>query len=174
MDTGRADGSMVTGAPLKAYQAQLEAFKVRADAYAATVSVYSHDLDAIRYGVMTNTAPLPAPPPTPPGLTPEQHAAHLMLHDLVSVEEFEKLREVPGFIQLNTFWGAVGKQRYCCEVPVPRPIGEFGVVEGMKFISSSPVMNDTWMAQVEAKATPKPDRPSQWAQLQMWLANKLF
>ena len=51
----------------------------------------NHSLDAIRYLVLNagvdnlagEARNLPDPPATPPGLTPEQHAAHLAIHDLL-------------------------------------------------------------------------------------------
>lgn len=82
-----------------------------------------HFVDALRYALSAVPRPtikgdFPAPPPIPEGLTPEQHAAHLMLHDLLSVEEFEAEREKPGFVAINAHWGANGKRRFCCERPI--------------------------------------------------------
>lgn len=127
--------------------------------------------DAIRYAIMSSADQgearnLPAPPPTPPGLTPEQHAAHLAIHDLVSAEEFEVLREEPGFVQLSAYWGAIGPRKFCCEVATKAwPLGQHGYVGGMVWHSSMQ-LNEHWMAQME---TAQPVRRSAWESLKNWL-----
>ena len=114
----------------------------------------------------SNAAEYPDPPATPPGLTPDQHAAHLMLHDLVSVEEFEVLREEPGFVQVNAHWGAIGKRKFCCEKPRQLMPGEIGFVDA-GFYYNSVKLNADWMASVETEAAPV--RRSAWEKLKGWL-----
>lgn len=162
-------------------QLQVEMFKAKIDMYAAVADAHSHALDALRYAMMQGAridpAVYPDPPPTPPGLTPEQHAAHLAIHDLVSAEEFEVLREEPGFIQVNAHWGAIGKRKFCCELPTKVMQGQRGYVDGMVW-HSSVVLNDAWMAQIEGTTHDHLEaqikkRPW-WDRFLSWLADKVF
>lgn len=156
---------------LNAMHLKLDLFKAKVDAYAA---VTDHYADALRYSLMygmgavkTHHDPIadayPEPPPTPAGLTPEQHAAHLALHDLMSVEEFEEERCKPGFVGITAYWGANGKRKFCCEKPV--------IKEGQGFVDthwySSVKMNEMWMASIETEAAPV--RRSAWEKLKAWV-----
>lgn len=163
-------------------------FAAKIDTYKAEAEAFNHTLDAYRYAMesLAGKFTLPAPPVTPPGLTPEQHAAHLAIHDLVSVGEFEVLREEPGFVQINEHWGAIGKQRFCCERPVPIPTGQRGYTRaGMYF--NSVQLNAGWMAKIEHSddgitwtpiapedfMPPKEKRPW-WSRFLTWIADKVF
>ena len=151
-------------------------FDLKIKEYAAKVDIFSaqvdHYADALRYGMgamqtgRRDPQEYPDPPATPPGLTPDQHAAHLMLHDLVSVEEFEVLREEPGFVQVNAHWGAIGKRKFCCEKPRQLMPGEIGFVDA-GFYYNSVKLNADWMASVETEAAPV--RRSAWEKLKGWL-----
>ena len=161
---------------IKEYTAQVAGFKVQADAYAAKVDTYGHIIDAIRYGmsptVIQDPAAYPPPPAVPEGLTPEQHAAHLAIYDLVSAEEFEVLRQVPGFVQINKYWGAIGARKFCCEQAMaPRYLGERGYVPGSMHTSSAK-LNEAWMAQLEMLAQTEMAQPvprSAWEKIKKWL-----
>lgn len=165
-----AGGLVAFDKSLLDFTATMESYKARTEAFSAIADTHSHMLDALRYGFVAGTiqhpGAYPEPPPTPPGLTPDQHAAHLMLHDLVSVEEFEVLREEPGFVQVNAHWGAIGKRKFCCEKPRQLMPGEVGFVDA-GFYFSSVKLNEMWMASVETEAAPV--RRSAWEKLKGWL-----
>lgn len=152
----------------------VEDLTLKLDTYIAEATANDHLIDAYRYTLMNNplsTHALPEPPPTPPGLTPEQHAAHLAIHELVSYEEFQEERTKPGFMQLNAYWGANGKRKFCCELPSSPGQGMRGYINDHLWYSTVQ-MNDAWLAPVLVEP-PNKKRPW-WSRFLTKLADLIW
>lgn len=151
--------------------AKVRAASVQIEAYRAKIKEHSHAADAFGYAAAAfaqgGRGPIrPAPPAPPPGCSHEMYMAHCAIHDLVTPEEFEALRDSHGFVQIDQHWAQVGKASYCCVEP--QAISQFGRTDA-KFYTTKVKINSDWMAKVEAA---QPDvRRTTWEKMKAWLKN---
>jgi hypothetical protein len=141
---------------------QLEVYRARVDTYNASAEAYLSRFDALKYMVLQAGAGIAA---GPEGLSEDQLAAHMVLHDLVTPNVFELLIKADGFTQVTRFWCVKGKEKFCCAKPRPLAFGDFGYADGNHFTESMH-LNQDWMAKIEVDS---PRIPTRWEKLKGWL-----